>query len=142
MTTGAGMFEFRVTGVRRDHDPTPKRPKTAGGRLVLITAGGSPVAPAGVLRVDAELAVPGIVGNRPLVTAASLPLAERMMQSDTRTLWALVMWLQALLLVVVGGVWAWHRWHRAKAWVVFLPVSVLVFSFTSAQAIRLLPNLL
>lgn len=141
VTTGAGVFQFRVTGVRHDHDPAPNPLTSTEGRLVLITADGSPLAPSGVLRVDTELTVAGLAGDRPLFTAASLPLPERMMQLDSQTLWALVMWLQALLLVAVGGVWAWHRWHRAKAWVVFLPVLVLVFSFTSEQALRLLPNL-
>lgn len=142
VTTGAGVFEYRVMGIRHDHDPAPDPLHSGEGRMVLITAGGSPLAPSGAMRVDTKLVVPGFAGGRPLFTAGSLPLSERLMQVDSETIWALAMWLQVLLLVAVAGVFAWHRWHRAKAWVVFLPTSVLVFSFTSAQALRLLPNLL
>ena len=65
-----------------------------------------------------------------------------MMAADTRTLWALALWLQALIVVVLGATWAWHRWGRARAWVVFLPLLLLVGLYTSGEAARLLPNLL
>ena len=57
-------------------------------------------------------------------------------------MWALVMWLQALTLLCIGFVWSWHRWGRAQAWVVFVPVLVLVGLATAGEAVRLLPNLI
>jgi hypothetical protein len=64
------------------------------------------------------------------------------MSSDTQTLWALALWLQVLIVVIVGGIWAWHRWSRAKTWVVFVPALLLVGLAASGQAAKLLPNLL
>lgn len=142
MTTGQGVFDYRVVGVRHAGDPAPTAPKAAAGRLLLATADGRPFLPSGVLRVDADLNVPATPGPARLLTSRSLPSAEQMMGIDTGTLWALALWLQALILVVLTGVWAWHRWHRAKAWAVVLPPLFLVFLATSTEAARLLPNLL
>jgi hypothetical protein len=64
------------------------------------------------------------------------------MHSDTRTLWALALWLQALIVAAAGAVWAWHRWGRAQAWIVFLPVLLLLSLSAAGEAARLLPNLL
>ena len=47
-----------------------------------------------------------------------------------------------LILIALGAVWAWHRWGRAQAWVVFLPPLMLVGILVSNQAARVLPNLL
>ena len=64
------------------------------------------------------------------------------MGSDPSTLWALALWLQALIGLSVGAVWGWHRWGRAQAWVVFLPPLLLVGLMTTSELTRLLPNLL
>jgi len=48
----------------------------------------------------------------------------------------------ALMLLSIGGIWAWHRWGHAQAWVVFLPPLLLVGLAASGEAVRLLPNLL
>ena len=64
------------------------------------------------------------------------------MGADASTLWALAFWLQALIVLTLGAVWAWHRWGRAKAWVVFLPPLLLVGLAASGEAARLMPNLL
>lgn len=64
------------------------------------------------------------------------------MGADTSTLWALVLWMQVLIAVTIGAVWAWHRWGRPQAWIVFLPPLLLVGLATSSQVVRLLPNLL
>jgi hypothetical protein len=50
--------------------------------------------------------------------------------------------MQALLVVTVAFVWAWHRWGRAKAWIVGFPVLLLVGLMVADQVARLLPNLL
>ncbi len=142
LTTGQGQFEFRVEGLRRAGDPVAEPLDEGGARITLATADGSPFLPSGVVRVDAALDGTAEQGNAPLFTAATLPAAERMMGADTSTLWALVLWLQVLVLVVAAAVWAWRRWGRARAWLVFLPPVLLVASAAGAESARLLPNLL
>jgi sortase (surface protein transpeptidase) len=142
LTTGQGAFDYRVTGLREAGDPAPEPPKATAGRLLLATAAGRPFMPSGVLRVDAELEGSAVGGARPLIDSRSLPASERMMGADTATLWALALWLQALTVVTVVAIWAWHRWGRARAWVVFLPPLLLVGLAASGEAARLMPNLL
>lgn len=141
-TTGQGQHEYRVIGVRREGDPVPAPIGGSAGRMVLATAGGPPYQPRGVLRVDAELE--GDVQAAPprLVSAQSLPAAEQMLATDSSRLWSLALWLQGLVVVIVGAVWTWHRWGRARAWVVFLPILVLMSLQVSNAAVLLLPNLL
>ena len=142
VTTGQGVYDFRVTGVRHEGDDAPPAPDDGEGRLLLVTSGGRPFMPSGVLRVDAEL--DGEAGAAParLMTAHSLPAEERIMGADARTLWALALWLQLLTVLCVGAVWAWHRWGRARAWVVFIAPLLLVGSSAAGEAARLMPNLL
>lgn len=142
VTTGQGVFEFTVTGVRYEGDPVPAAAKPGTARLVLVTAAGRAFLPEGVVRVDAELSGDAVVGPARLLTSAGLPTEETAMAGDSRTLWALALWLQALIALSVVAVWAWHRWGRAQAWVVFLPPLLLVGLFVAGEAARLLPNLL
>jgi len=142
VTTGQGVFSYTVLGVRREGDPTPPPLAAGGSRLVLATAGGTAYLPEGVVRVDAELDGTPVVGARPLYTAATLPAADKPLAGDSRTLWALALWLQALTLLTVAAVWAWHRWGRPQTWVVFLPPILLVGLMTASEVTRLLPNLM
>lgn len=140
--TGQGTFEYRVIGVRREGDPVPEPPAAGESRITLVTADGPAFFPDGVLRVDAQLDGKAVgAPDRPF-TPDTLPAAERFMASDTSDLYALVLWLQALILVLVGGAWALDRLGRAKTWVIFLPPLVLTSIFVTSQAARLLPNLL
>lgn len=141
VTTGQAEFEYEVTGVRREGDPLPPPIEEGESRLVLTTAAGPAFLPDGVLRVDA--AMEGAeAGPGRLFPSGGLPPSEDTMASDTGQLWALVLWLQVLIVTVVGAVWAWHRWGRAQAWVVFVPLLTLVGILVSNEAARLLPNLL
>ncbi len=142
VTTGQGVFNFTVTGVRAEGQPAPPAPTAGAGRLLLVTAAGRAFLPDGVLRVDAELDGLAVIGAGRLVSAAGLPAEERVMAGDASTLWALALWLQALIGLSLGVVWAWHRWGRAQTWVVFLPPLMLVGLAASGEAARLLPNLL
>jgi LPXTG-site transpeptidase (sortase) family protein len=141
-TTGQGAFDYRVIDVRRAGDRQPAPFKPGSGRLVLATANGRAFIPSGVLWVDADLVVPGVGGPGGRISPQALPPNERLMSSDTGTLWALAFWLQALILVVIGAIWAWHRWDRVKAWVVFVPALLFVGLAASGEAAKLLPNLL
>ncbi len=142
VTTGQGVFNYRVHGARFEGTPAPPGPAAAASRLTLVTAAGHVFLPDGVLRVDADLVGKAVVGAAPVVTAASLPGPERILAGDGRTLWALALWLQALIALSIGVAWAWHRWGRAQAWVVFLPPLIVVGLAVSGEAVRLLPNLL
>jgi sortase A len=141
VTTGQGQFDFRVTGVRRAGDPLPKPLAAGDARLLLATAAGTPFLPNGVIRVDADLDGKAVGGATRAVSAADLPAEEQIMATDTRTMWALILWLQVLIALSLGAVWAWHRWGRAQAWVVFLPPLLLVGLLASGEVARLLPNL-
>lgn len=142
VTTGQGEFDYRVIGVRHEGDPVLEPAESGDGRLLIATAAGRPFMPEGVLRVDAELETTAVGGAAPLVGSGGLPQSEQMMAGDSNTLWALALWLQLLTLVALAAVWAWHRWGRAKAWVVFLPPLLLVGISTAGEAARLMPNLL
>lgn len=142
VTTAQGEFAFEVTGLRRDGDPALPPPAPGASRLTLITADGAAFLPAGALRVDASLVGTAVGGAQRPFTAATLPAAERIMQGDPGTVWALAMWLQLLLAVVVVAVWSWHRWGRAQTWIVFAAPIAFVAIAVSGEAARLLPNVM
>jgi len=142
VTTGAGEFEYEVMGVRHEGDEAPPALESGQGRMLLVTADGRPYLPDGVLRVDARLTSTPLSSGPSVYTPKTLPSSDAIMASDTTTLWALALWLQALLIVTVGFVWAWFRWGRPKAWIVGFPVLLLVGLMVADQVARLLPNLL
>lgn len=141
ITTGQGESDYEVIGVRRDGDPLPAPLESGEGRLLLMTAAGRPFVPDGVVRVDARLVTTPQPGRAQVVTANTLPPPDQPMASDTGTLWALVFWMQALLVASVVFVWAWHRWSRAKAWIVMTPVLLVIGLFVAQQGAKLLPNM-
>lgn len=142
VTTGQGAYEYQVIGRRREGDALPVPLKPGKGRLLLVTADGRPFMPSGVLRIDADLKGPATSGpSRPL-TNASLPAAEQIMGGSSGSLWALALWIQALIFVLIGAAWAWHRWGRVQSWVVSFPALLLVGLSASGEVARLLPNLL
>lgn len=141
ITTGQGESEFEVIGIRREGDPVPAPPGTDEGRLLLMTADGSPYVPDGVLRVDASLVTDLLPGRSVAVAPSGLPPSDQAMASDSSTAWALVFGLQALLAASVAFVWAWHRWSRRKAWIVMTPVLLLIGLLVTQQAAKLLPNM-
>jgi hypothetical protein len=141
VTTGQGEFEYEVLGVRFEGDPVPAPVGSGSSRLVLATADGRPFLPDGVVRVDADLVGTAVGGAPRAYTSSTLPSSEQALGTDTSTLWVLLLWLQVLIALSVGAVWAWHRWGRAQAWVVFLPALLLVGLATAGQVARLLPNL-
>jgi len=140
VTTGQGEFRFEVSTIRRDGDPVSA--PTGSARLTLVTADGRPFLPAGAIRVDAELVGEPVGGAARSYSPASLPIAERVMGTDPSTIWALVLWLQCLVLLAVSAVWSWHRWGRAQSWIVFVPPLLLVGLATTGEAMRLFPNVM
>jgi LPXTG-site transpeptidase (sortase) family protein len=142
VTTGQGVFTFVVAGARRAGDPLPQPLAQNASRLTLVTADGTPFIPNGVYYVDADLTSAATGGAPRLISAATLPDDERPLRGGNGTLWALALWMQALIVLAVGAVWAWHRWGRAAMWIVFLPPLMLVGLAVSGEVARLLPNLL
>lgn len=142
VTTGQGVFRYVVSGARRDGDVLPAPIGRNGARLTLVTAAGSPFLPDGVYSVDAELDGSPTGGPARVYSAESLPLDERAMAGTNRTLWALALWLQGLILLSVGAAWSWNRWSRAASWIVFFPPLLLVGLSVAGEVARLLPNLL
>ena len=142
VTTGQGVFEFRVVGVRREGDPLLNPVAAGAARLTLLTSGGPNFLPGGIVRVDAELVGQAVVGSARAVSSAGLPADERPMSNQPDTLWALALWLQALIVMSVGVIWGWLRWGRAQAWIVFTPVLALVGLSAAGELAKLLPNLL
>jgi LPXTG-site transpeptidase (sortase) family protein len=140
VTTQAGISTFRIIDKRRAGSIAPQPVKSGGGRLQLVTAAGISFLPSGVLRVDADLTsktLPNADSSTPVLTPA-----EGLMAGDTSTLWMLVLWLQAMVVVAVATVWAWHRWGHVQTWIVLLPLTALMGFWTADQFMKLLPNLL
>jgi LPXTG-site transpeptidase (sortase) family protein len=142
VTTGQGVSKFSVIGRRGSGDPAPPPVASGKGRLVLVTATGLPFVPGGVLRVDADLDTQTFPTPASVIPSGSLPNSEQPLGTDTSTLWALVLWLEALVLVAVGMVWSWHRWGRHQTWIVLAPLAVLISLYVVNEFMRLLPNLL
>ena len=141
-TTGQGVAEYRVIGVRRPGEPIPALLQSGEGRLTLVTAMGPRFMPTDLLRVDAEL-VSQVQPSPPrVITPASMDPAEQAMAGDPEGLVPLLLWLQVLLAVAVATVWLVLRWGKWQAWLVAAPIFFFAGVMASMSAIRLLPNLL
>jgi LPXTG-site transpeptidase (sortase) family protein len=142
ITTGQGRFTFRVLDLRRAGDPAPAAPASGKGRVVLMTATGTPYLPRGVLRLDADLV--GDAADTPAmrIVPESLPPSELPLRGGSLTWWELVLWLQALAVASVAAVWSWFRWGRRQTWVVFTALVGSLGLQLAEQLTRLLPNLL
>ena len=143
LVTGQGDdIAYRVTDVRRAGDPQPPALAPGRGRITLVTASGEPYLPTGVLRVDADLVgVPKQAGPRPL-TAATLPVPERVLQGDPGAWVLIVLWGQLLVAAALGVAWARVRWGRWQAWLTGTPLLGALGIAVADNVIRLLPNLL
>jgi LPXTG-site transpeptidase (sortase) family protein len=141
VTTGQGISTFTVIGKRSSGDPAPPAVASGKGRLVLVTATGLPFVPGDALRVDADLETQAFARPPNVIPSEVLPSSEQPLGTDTSTLWALVLWLEALVLVAVAIVWSWHRWGHHQTWIVLVPLAVLVSIYVIDEFMRLLPNL-
>lgn len=141
VTTGEGGFTYRVRGVRRPGDPVPPTLAAGAGRLTLVTADSSnPFQFGHVVYVDADLV--GTPAETPTGRPTLIPPDEGPMESDTDANVALVLWLQALGLLLGGTVWARQAWGRREAWLIGVPMIVAVVWNVYETVGHLLPNLL
>jgi sortase A len=143
VTTGQGVFRYTVTDSRGNGDPLPPTLAATASRLTLVTSRGSGWrsgwAPSSPVFVDATMT--GHVQPAPAGRPATVSAASTEMHADTGGLVALVLWLQALLLVAAAIVWARIRWGRWQTWVAGAPAMLAVVWLISGEALRLLPNL-
>jgi sortase A len=141
-TTGQGKFSYKVTAVLHAGDPQPALAAGAS-ELRLVTSEGSGWrsgwAPTRAVFVDALL-VGQPVGAPTAVSAAHA--SDRLMHGDSGGLTSLLLWMQLLVLAVVGAVIARHKWGFWQTWVVGAPVLVAALWGASQSFWSLLPNVL
>jgi sortase (surface protein transpeptidase) len=152
VTTGQGIATYEVEGVRREGDAQATTLPESGSRLILTSAEGTPFLPDAIVRVDAVLVSTSVDGTTTEPTAfpsagrsvssAALPDSEKPMGIDTSQVFALVLWAQLFLAVVIAFTWARERWGRWQAWAVGLPIMLAVGWVVSDQLALLLPNLI
>ena len=144
VTTGQGVFHYRVEDVRHAGSSLPPRLRAGGSRLTLVTSesGGwqSGWAPTHTVYVDAVLA--GKAQPVPSRLPATVSPASLPMHNDPSAAVELIFWLEGLVLVALAAAWAWVRWGRFEAWIVGTPVFLAVLWGTSDALARFLPNLL
>ena len=151
VTTGQGRFRYQVLAVLHGNAKLPAFP-ASGSELWLETSESSGWrtgwAPSGTVTVAAALVTPKS-GTPPPTgrkgqTVGQVPVsgADGVMQGDSSALFALVLWLQGLLLASLAIVWAVRRWGAVQAWTVGSVVLVALLWGATNSAALLLPNVL
>jgi len=141
VTTGQGIFRYRVLDIRRAGDPVPRFSSNQGW-LILATADGPAFAPTGVVRVDANLMSKPKPAPAMVVSSADIGPSELALGADTIAWVPLVLWGQALVLAAIGLSWIAAHWNRWQTWVVAVPVLGYLGLAVADQITRLLPNLM
>ncbi len=140
--SGQGTSTFEVFGVRREGDLLPEALGDDAGRLELITAGGIPLAPDGVLHVDAALTSEVQDTPSPVFTRQVLDPAEEAMASDSGGWFPTLFWFQWLALAVIVLRWVRTKWAVWQTWMIGVPVLLGLGAATADAAMTNLPNLL
>ena len=141
VTTGQGVFRYRVLDVRRAGDPVPQV-SSGQVRLILATADGPAFAPSGVLRVDANLMSKPQPAPAMVVSAADIGPSELSLGTDTLAWVPLVLWGQLLVIAAAAIGWLGSRWGRWQSWAVAVPILGYFGLEVADQITRLLPNLM
>ncbi|WP_375474904.1 sortase [uncultured Jatrophihabitans sp.] len=140
VSTDQGVFHFHVRDVRRPGDAFTVPAAGTASLTLVSTAGGW--TPDRIVYVDAALSgkPAGDPGGRP----TTLGPQERLMANDTDpvTLTQVVLWLQLLVVALVGSVWLAKRWRRGQLWLVAAPIVLAALWGLSNAAAQLLPNVL
>lgn len=142
VTTGQGTSKYEVFGIRQEGDLLPEPLKDGEARLELSTADGIPLAPSGVLYVDAALTTEIKETPSPVFTKEVLGAGEWPMATDPNAWWATMVWFQWLALAVVVLRWVRSRWGMWQTWVITIPVILALGAATAGAAMSALPNLL
>lgn len=139
VVTGQGRFVYRVTGVRRAGDPLPGELADGGSRITLVTAEGSPL-PSATVYVDAEV-VEGQVQPDAGMRVSRVPDAQQAFGVDLSGVLPLVLWLEALIVVVGAIVWFRSRIGRWESYLIGAPIVLALLWRVFEQLAGLLPNL-
>lgn len=137
--TGQGRVTYVVERIRTEDDVLPPPVEAGAGRLVLVTAD-EPFWPREPILVDARQTSP--VQPTPAGRPGSVSEAEGLMQGDPAAVLPLALWAQLLAAAVLCLTWAHIRWGRRQAYLVGVPVLVLVLWNLCENVTRLLPNVL
>jgi len=140
VTTGQGKSLYRISGVRTGDAP-PKAVSTAPGTLTLVSTTGFPFFPDTVIRVDASLISTPKETALPVLYAASLTPAEKILGSDDSGWLPLLLILElgiGLVLLALAGM---RYWGRLQTWVVAVPTLLALGIVLAEQVVVLLPNL-
>jgi sortase A len=140
VVTGQGKYTYRVLGVRRAGTPLPAAPEQGTSRLTLVTAEGSPL-PTATVYIDADL-VDGQVQPDPGQRLARVPASQQAFGTDLSGVLPLVLWLEALIVVVAGIVWFRSRIGRWESYLIGAPVVLALMWRVFEQIAGLLPNLI
>lgn len=141
VVTGQTVASYKVIDLRRAGDPLPAPVPDGGGRMILVTADGTPLDPTGILYVDAELTSkpqpsPGVV------LASYISPTENAMANDPQAWLPIALWGQVLVLVAVTLSWLWTAWGKWQTWLIAVPIIGFIVLSVADQATRLLPNLI
>jgi len=142
VTTGQEMRTFTVFGLRRPGDPLPQALKANSGRLELVTGDGLPLAPVGVLYVDAALKGKPSETPASVLTERALDPDEKVMATDPGGWLPLLFIFQWLVVASVLTRWLLQKWGRWQTWIVAAPVLLVLGATTADCAMALLPNLI
>jgi sortase A len=144
VTTGQGVFRYRVEDVRVAGDRMPPLLKAKQSRLTLITSAGgewsSGWEPTHTAYVDAML-VSGNAQPVPAGVPSTISKASEPMQGDPSGFVAFIFWFEALIAGVILVSWSWGRWGHMQTWIVGAPILLFVTWGTSDALMRFLPNL-
>jgi sortase A len=142
VVTQEGVARYQVIDIRRAGSPLPPALAAGSGRLVLVTADGSPFDPTGELYVDADLVGQPLTTVSPVLTPATLPQDENAMSTDFSAWVPLFLWGQLLLIVAAASAWLSQAWGRWQTWLVSVPVLTYLCVVVADEITRLLPNIL
>jgi sortase A len=139
VVTGQGKYTYRVLGVRRSGTPLPPAPEQGASRLTLVTAEGSPL-PTATVYIDADL-VDGQVQPDPGQRVGRVPASQQAFGTDLSAVLPLVLWLEALIVVVAGIVWFRSRIGRWESYLIGAPILLALVWRVFEQLAGMLPNL-
>jgi sortase A len=144
VTTGQGIFDYRVIDVRGPGDPIPTAQQFGPASLTLVTSAGrgwrNGWAPDHAIYADATLVI-GKIQPAPAGRPDAVPSIDAQMSGDTSELLPVFLWLGALVLLAAGLSWAYTRWTAWQAWLVGVPSVLALLWLVTSYAILLLPNL-
>jgi sortase A len=140
VTTGQGLFSYRIEDVRHNGDPQPPALGPSQSRLLLVTTQRGTLGALSTVYVDAMLTSKS--APTPPHNVLAVAPAEDEMASDPSTLLPLALWL----LVLVGGgafaAWGLTHWGRSQTWLIAVPILFVALWGAADNAAMLLPNLM